>query len=331
VEAMKKKIHPKDQTRELSRAKLEFLKRNADEFKELKRLFEENEKKRDELIASLASISGELDPKLKESWDFLFDYSGTAFDGEFSEHLQRVRIPNAANAVWRWIDYSMELAHERMFTGQGATTYDDLKKAVLEKHTRDARGIFTELTDGRPAVHLLMGIDLTRSKDVIMAEVERLVTEHQTKMGKNERPKGRLRWLSIVDEILAVWDAANSYERVRDFRAVARKLNMEYSTVQKRWNLAYKLIYGREYSADEAKETMRDSAFDLCAHCPPEKAKHCYVEIDGRMEFRPCEEFKKLYGTDYLREKILENSDVVLDAMAHEQWSQDEEPVEYME
>lgn len=284
---MKRKIHPKDQTRELSRAIWEFSQRNNDAREELRRII---------------------------------DTGNELFTEEnFKAYLQRP----AATAYYGWLEYFRE--HPFSYESDDKTNED-----MTIMYERDARRIFMELIGGEPLHVLLMGIDMRRSKAAILAEVEELVDLYKKFHQGDEKP-GREKWLPIVDEILAVWDAASSYERVRDFRAVAKKLNMKYSTVQKRWNLAYKLIYGKDYDPADSKEDMKGRAFELCANCPPEKYNQCHVVVDGLMEWHPCEEFKKLYGSDYLREKIFENIDDVMDAVAYEEWNNDEEPLDYTE
>lgn len=309
---MKKKIHPKEQTAELNRARLEFILRNKGEFQKLRELVGQNEKKRDEITTALASISGKFNPEMKERWDFFYKHSEVPFDKEFAEYIKKIEIPKAVNSVWRWLDYTMAIAYQEMATMEPVIDdkqrYEYLKTKVFDMYCRDAREIFMELTNGRPAVHLLMGIDLTRNKGVILQEVEKLIAEYQMKLGIHEMPEKRLKWLSIVDELLEIWDAWAGYGQRRCLSLIARKKKMPESTVKARWRLAYRLINGEEYS----KEVAAESADELCVKCNDQKK--CYrINKKGSMDHFPCSEYLKLTGKSYAREKLLENFDAVAD------------------
>lgn len=310
-----KTVRPEDQSEELRRAKFELIMRNPEERQKLTDLFARHEKKRDEITTRLASIGGKLDPEQKQRWDFLFSQSEVPCDQEFAAYLKKIEPPNAVNSVWRWLDYTMEIEHARMMLPwkpgvSHALSYEELKERVLKMYHHDAEGIFAELTNDRPAVHLLLGVDLTRSKEVIMAEVGKLVDEYQTKLGKHEVAGNRFKWLSIFDELLKVWDAWAEYGQRRCFHLVAKKLDMPESTVKARWRLAYRLINRVEYS----KEVAASSADGLCAKCQ-DQAK-CYRTVNGQMDFYPCPAYLKLTGKSYTREKLLENFDAVADQYA---------------
>jgi hypothetical protein len=164
-----------------------------------------------------------------------------------------------------------------------------------------------------------MGIDLTRSKDVILAEVKELIEEYQKKLGVHELPGKRLKWLSIVDEILEVWDAWTRYGQRRCFHLIAKEKNIPESTVKARWRMAYRLINRKDYS----KEVGAASADELCAKCKDQGA--CYRTVRGAMEFYPCAAYLKITGKSYTREKLLENFDAVADMQAFEEFSEIEE------
>ena len=107
---MKKKVPPKKQTEELNRARLEFLTRNPEEFKKVTELLKRDLSYREELAARLATIGDKPNPKLKESWDFLLAHFDGPFDAEFAAYMS----PQSVNAVWRWLDYSMEAQYGAM-------------------------------------------------------------------------------------------------------------------------------------------------------------------------------------------------------------------------
>ena len=67
---MKKKIHPKDQTDELNRAKFETVKRNPEELNEIQKLIEKNEKGLDEYATRMATIDGKCTEDLKNAWKY---------------------------------------------------------------------------------------------------------------------------------------------------------------------------------------------------------------------------------------------------------------------
>jgi len=299
---MKNKIHPKNQTDELNRARLEFLKRNPKEFRKLMELFERDLKKRDELATGLASIGDEVNPKLKKSWHFFFAHSEEPFDTDFAEYLSKIESPKAVNAAWRWLDYSMEIEHKRLMLpavpGKPSTiNYEELKSQVMALYCRDARDIFSELTNGRPAVHLLMGIDLTRNKGVILGEVEQLITEYQRKIGVHEIPEKRFKWLSSVDALLEVWDQyveAGQRPSKDTFRQISRKVNRPLSTVRDQWHEAYRQIFREPYNpeAKYATEEKRGEADQLCSKCP--HGAKCYQGAD----WFPCSDYLRISGKE---------------------------------
>ena len=309
----KKTVTPKNQSDELRRAKLEFVMRNPEERQKLMELFARNEKKRDEISTRLASIGGEFNPEQKKRWDFFFENAEVKFDQEFAEYLKKIDIPDAVNAVWRWADYTMEIEHARLMLPRTpgvsrALSYDELKERVLKMHCHDAEEIFAELTGGRPAVHLLLGVDLTRSKEVIKAEVEKLIDEYQKKIGMHEVAKTRFKWLPMTDDLLAVWDAWEGYGKRYSFRLIAKKLQIPESTAKDRWRKAYQQIYRKDFSPRDYKK----SAVDICANC--KDAGKCNRLVGKEMTFHPCAEYQKRAGKDYMRERLLENFDAVADA-----------------
>lgn len=167
---------------------------------------------------------------------------------------------------------------------------------------QNAGAVVRELLSGDAENTLIVSIDLTRSKEAILQEVADLVTK-----GKGETKETRLKWLSIVNELLAVWDAWAGYGQRRCFHLVARKLKVPESTVKARWRLAYHLINGQEYT----KEAAAASADELCAKCADQGK--CYRVVNGTMDFYPCSAYLKLTGESYTREGLFENFDAVAD------------------
>jgi hypothetical protein len=309
---MKKKIKPVDQTEELNRAKWEFIKRNEDLLKKVNELFEQDEKKRDELSTDYATLNGKFYPKIKAALDFLL--SDYPVDKDFAEYLQKETIPPAANAVWEWSNYLMELSCDDMAMRPGAEDPSKmppnaLKKKIIDLYCRDAKRVFEELTNRNPFSHLLIGVDLTRNKDVILAEVGKLITHYQNILGIDEIKKPRLRWLPKADELLEVWDLYDKAGRQpakRTFRQIAKKVGRPLSTVRSQWLSAYEKIEGKPYDYDpESRYTTKEKkalADTLCAKCP--HGAKCYHKDDRY----PCADYLKIAGVDkeeYMKKKRL--------------------------
>ena len=257
------KINPKNQSEELRRAKLDFVMRNPEERQKLTELLERNKKKRDEVTTALATIGGEFSPEQKERWNFL--YQEALVDEELVEYLKKIIPPNAVNSVWRWPDYCLEDGYQRMITTPAVPgisnqlNYEELKDKVIDMHCRDAREIFTELMNERPAVHLLLGIDLTRSKDVIVEEVKKLVDEYKTKLGIDEVAKKRFKWLPNAKEMSAVWDMreeGKTFEEISDIQGI--KGDNAKDTAKKRFYRIFPLITGEDYDKNKWKELLRE-------------------------------------------------------------------------
>lgn len=303
---MKKKISPSKQTEELNRAKLEFLSRNPELFKKLKELWERNEKKRDAISTHLASLSeGQINPKLKEAWDFFLSLYPS--DEDFEKFLNEVVIPRAANPVWKWVDYVMELSWDDFARKRDAQDpfkldHDKLKDKVMEMYCRDAKDVFKELMDRNPFPHLLLGVDLMRSKDVILAEVADLISEYQKKLGLDELKKSRLKWLGVVDELLEVWDLyeiAGQQPTSMTFSQISKKIKRPLSTVKSQWYTAYEKIFLEKYDPESkyATEEKRAEADSLCSDCPyakDGKTPKCYHGKD----WHPCSEYLRIAGRE---------------------------------
>jgi hypothetical protein len=306
---MKKKIPPAKQTDELNRVRLEFLQRNKAELDKLKELVDRDEKQRDEITTRLSMDN----QKLKQAWDFFLRQNPVTPD--LDQKVKELETTPAANAVWPFLYFAMKNANDQLM-GKGfdlqALSRDELTAKFLDYLCAEARRIFDEMTAGRPLKHLLVGIDLTRSKEVIMAEVAELLTLHKLRTGVSEMPKARLKYLPMVPELLAVWDAWAEYGQRRCFHLIARKLKIPESTVKLRWRRAYQEIHGQDYT----KETAAKSADKLCASCKDQGK--CYKIINGTMERLPCAAYLKLTGKSYQREKLVENFEAMADQYAFE-------------
>lgn len=331
---MTKKIKPKNQTEELNRAKSELLKRNPEELKEILKLMEKNEKGLDEYATRMATISGECNQELKKSWKFFL--SEAFFDKDYKAKVLDTETFPACNAMAYQAGF-MSYIHSQLAAyggeklpymskdatnGQYFMTKDALNEQFLDFLCKHARDIFTELTSAQPMKHLLVGIDLSRTKEVILAEVAEQVTRHQdrTGLGLKNTPQKRFKWLSIVAELLQIWDAWAGYGQRRCLSLIAKKMKMPESTVRARWRLAYRLIKGHEYS----KEVAAASADELCARCKDQGK--CYrTNKKGSMDFFPCAEYLKLTGKSCTREKLLENFDAVADMQAFQAFPEPEE------
>ncbi len=166
----------------------------------------------------------------------------------------------------------------------------------LDRLKRQGSYILNRLTSGQPSKTLLLGVDLSRSKEAILAEVEMLV-DHYREVYQEVNGAERLRWLPIAEELLEVWDlyeqAGKSPARVT-FRTVSKKVNRPLSTVKSQWRLAYELIHGEPYDPDAkyANERTRAAADHLCARCP--HGAKCY-RGGG---WYPCSDYLAVAGKD---------------------------------
>jgi hypothetical protein len=301
---MSKKVNPKEQTTELNRARLEFIKRSPEKLQELRKAFSQNEKKRDIFTTHLASYSGN-NQKIKEAWNFFLQES--LFDKDYKEILTEIQTLPAANTDWHFMNFAMDHGYQVMAHG-GESIFQMTKDALNEKYLdylcRNARKIFSELTNGQPSKYLLVGIDLSRTKEVIRDEVAELVKQHQDKigLGLEDIPQKRFKWLPIVDDLLEVWDLyhqAGKQPWQKTFRQISQKVKRPLSTVKSQWCQAYEKINGKPYDPESkyTTEEKRRDADQLCSECPHDAV--CYKKKNG--EWIPCPEYLKIAG----REKSL--------------------------
>jgi len=299
-------IPPGKQTEELNRARWEFLRRNEASSKKLKELLDKNEKKRDEWSTYCASFFDGFNSEKKELWHFLFGLN--PIDTEFARFIEENTIPPAVKVIWKWSDYIMELAYDDMAMEPGAVDPfkmdgNKLKEKAIELHCRDAKQIFNELTNCNPFTHLLLGIDLTRNKDVIVEELKQIVTDYQKRLGLNEIiKKSRIKWLKNYPEFLQVWDLyekAGQQPATRTFGQIAKQLKRPSSTVKGQWYQAYEKIFREKYDPESkyTNEEKRANADRLCSECEYAKSgktPKCYRGGD----WHPCNEYLLIAGRE---------------------------------
>lgn len=265
---MKKKIHPKDQTKELNRAKFEILKRNPEKLKEIQELIEKNEKGLDEYATRMATISGECNQKLKESWKFFL--SETFFDKDYKAKVLETETFPACNAVAYQGGFMAYIKAQIMLhgienlpymtkdetNGQYFMTKDAMNEKMLDYLCKNARQIFTDLTNAQPTKHLLMGIDLLREKEVIRVEVFEMITQHKDMTGTEFEgiPQKRFKWLPNADEYMEVWDLRSVG---KSFSEIKELLSIKIDSAKKRFYRAFSLVTGKEYDKNIWKALFR--------------------------------------------------------------------------
>jgi hypothetical protein len=277
---MKKKLRPDEQTKEIGRAKWEFLKRNPEEYKEI----EKN-------ISELLNLGFDIDEEV------------------MIECMQR---PAASDATLMFLESWLKILHKNLAII--LESYEEKNKVYREQILKDATEILNRILYLNPSECLLLVCDLTRSKKAIMGEVEAIV-DKQLGQYKKEKEKvqssiKRLKWLSNTDELLEVWDL---YERagqmpgVMSFKRIAKKVKRPVSTVKSQWRLAYEKIYGKAYDPGTkyANEETRALADAFCAKCPYNGK--CYRNGDCY----PCAEYMKIAGKEKPEPKHLEFRDEI--------------------
>jgi len=283
-----KKVKPADQTQELRRAKLEFLKRNRQAYK-----------------AFVAAYKRLLD-----------GFEGVDTEELLAESLQR---PAAANASLQFMAAWIKGTHN--MDGHPLLLPTEEKAALYrEQILTDARGILERILAPfeSAADCLLVSCDLTRPKEVILAEAEKVIdnewqtyrraTGHEwveTEAGgweKETLPQSRLKWIGITDELLQVWDEyqrAGKQSALKTFEQIAGKIGRPVSTIKDQWRLAYEKIYGEPYTPDLkfSSEEKRREADSLCASCMDAKCYRRGGDDDGISWF-PCNKYIELAGKE---------------------------------
>ena len=194
------------------------------------------------------------------------------------ELLETALVPNAV-AGFRFCNGK---------TDPGRMYYHPREGCDLEK-------VLTLLHGNKPNDTLIVGVDLTRPKDSILAEISSLLDMQLNRTGHREK------WLPIVDELLQVWDlyeAAGKTPAIQSFRNISRKLGRPLSTVKDQWYAAYEKIYRKRYDPDSkfaTEETKRLAEEKVCRTCPHLKGKSAPCQ---KNEFVPCAEYIRIAGRE---------------------------------
>lgn len=307
---MKKKVQSKNQTKELSRAKWEFQRRNPKAWEEynqseVNQFFREYYEKCQKRAAELLSR-----PEIKQ----YCEQSGISPFGteDYDEFSSTTMQRPAAVGLYHFIDFFLpffaKCPWEKM-TGD-KTFEEETNERWMLYLINNARLIFSELTHREPFNTLLVGIDLRRSKEVIMAEVEAFVENYQ-KLYRGKEPTERLKWLSIADELLEVWDLydkAGQKPWQKTFRQISRKVGRPLSTVKDQWYKAYEKIHGKRYDPESkyTTEEKRGDATELCSKCP--HGAVCYKKSG---DWIPCQDYLRIAGKE-TNFKLIEYRDDIL-------------------
>lgn len=293
------KIKPKDQTKALAKARLEFLKRNEKAFAEF-----------------LEQIGNEA----LQLWERM----GMSAE----EALQEIQAaPAAINGKPVFIASWMRV----LSTLRPGMDYDEINDRYRKQILKDSRSILENLMFSfpYPDESLFLVADLNRSKEAIMAEIDEIVTEERNRLKKERQrdfilddgkvtmiekkePDNRLKWLPIVDALLEVWDLwseAGKTPAIQTFTLIAKKLKRPISTVKDQWYSAYEKIQGEKYSSTVklATEEKRADADAMCAKCG--KITQCYRERNGMMDFIPCKAYLRAIGIEIEREDYSEENE----------------------
>lgn len=304
---MKKKVHPKDQTKELSRAKWEFLTRNPKakkEYEELEmiRSFREWHEKALKKEAELLKTY----PEMKAAYDKLEILPM----GECDELLKdSMCLPSV-------IEGGTYISWFKVLRRLGGKPYDyqELNLLWKEQILKDAKTLLDELIPtNMPDETLIVSIDLTRPTETILAEINEILSKNKARLAKERPEKHRLKWLSVVDELLEVWDI---YDRAgqqpwqKTFRQISRKVKRPLSTVKDQWKKAYKKINGKPYEPESKYTTEEKSgdADEFCSKCPHDAV--CYKKSG---EWIPCQDYLRIAGKGKNSQLIEYRDDILYD------------------
>lgn len=193
--------------------------------------------------------------------------------------------------------------------------YEEKQEMYREQILKNAKHILNQIIFPYPSESLVITVNLNRSKESIMAEVEEIITDelnnYHEELNKvflfdvnkkfvgteqNDK-KERMKWLSIVDELLEVWDLydqAGQQPVKITFKQIARKVNRPLSTVKDQWRTAYEKIYHIPYNPESkyVTEEKKINADQLCAKCP--HGAKCYRGND----WFPCNDWLKIAGKE---------------------------------
>jgi len=280
---MSKKINPKDQTREKNKAFFEFLKRNKTEYATFLEKYE---------FESVEALCERYNAPREE------------VEGWLAESLSSPAVMDESPCFPAYLKaYNRTEKKDRNGPCKPAEVIKDMEKfgeIYLEELVKDSENIIRQYMEDRPLERLLVSIDLTRSTEVILAEVQKLVAS-----SKREIETRRLKWLPIFNDLLAIWDLWEKHSQRRCFKLIAKQLKIPESTVKARWRLAYKLIYGHDYT----KQKGHVESDKLCSSCKDQKK--CYRIINNSMQFIPCAAYLKLAAPDYMRENTFGDIDEI--------------------
>lgn len=289
---MKKKIKPAEQTEELNRAKLEFLKRNGKKIAELLKSLPVTDARTGEFIDMIGDFFEKNNIPTEDRDEILAD----ALGGPAVKDFLWAQIGAHSAAVRRWgesLNMSPEEINAWERKGAEPTVFPErFDEFYLEGLLADSKEIIKDLMRERPRQHIIVSIDLTRSTDVITEEIRAIVTSET-----RQRPSSRLKWLPKTDELLEVWDLydqAGQQPGKLTFRQISKTVGRPLSTVKGQWRAAYEKIYDEPYNPETkyATEEKRGDATQLCAKCP--HGAKCYRGND----WFPCQDYLKIAGMD---------------------------------
>jgi hypothetical protein len=311
---MKKKIHPKDQTKEMSSALYEFMQRNQ----ERKSEYDKKEGDNFRAICKKIGISDdEAEAYIRDSMSLW-----AALDCEYILY----------DSWWKVFKdfFVKEDIHP--------LDYDYMKKNSMwrEQILKDAESILDQIIFPLPAQSRIVVINLARTKEAIMAEVEEIVTNavkaYQKKRNEvvildddgkiidvvNNKKKERNKWLPITPELLEVWDLykqAGQHPWLKTFRNISRKVGRPLSTVKDQWCQAFEKIYGKKYTPEikYATEEKRRDADVLCVSCPyiiEKDGKPDHAKCQRRGDWYPCSEYLSIAGKAMSVESVEYDDDI---------------------
>ena len=256
---MKRKIKPGEQTEELGKAKVGFLKRDKENFdqfikdKDLSGLIDEyGEEAVEEIMVDLVQP-----PAVTEFFPALDDANQRAFkrfckDLNLSEDEITLAIPLYRRA-------------------------EGFYKYYLQEIQKNSKKILKDVMGENPSTHVLVSIDITRPMEVVLAELKKLISRNKKgltisprhrwvsfydndtleymkkKLDIKESNLPRLKWLSIANELLEVWDlyeAEGKTPGTVSFSIVSKIVGRPISTVKSQWKMAYEKIYGVPYTPE---------------------------------------------------------------------------------
>jgi hypothetical protein len=315
---MAKKINPKDQTKKISEAKWAFLQRNdkaKKEYEELEmiRSFREWHEKARKKEAELLKTY----PEMKATYDKL----GFLPIEECDELLKdSMCFPSVieGHIYMSWVKVLHHL-------GGKFYDYQELNLLWKEQILKDAKILLNELIPtNMPDETLIVSIDLTRPTETILAELNEILSKNKARLAKERPEKHRLKWLSVIDEILAVWDLwMEAGEPARQaFPVISKRLNVPESTVRARWLKAHLLIYNKPYETDPVKrrDQRTDKALELCLKCTNPVCGNKY----GGDEIG-CPAYEKIAGKNTPRERTYEKFDMMADRQSYKSYFDPEE------